>query len=81
MTDAATTTKITKDGYYQISVKLEDGFRFKIPARGYNLKSLLEFEQSLDSVKEHSFKEITKKEFEKMTIGSEEKQAYRKRRI
>ena len=59
MTD--TTTKITKDGYYQISVRLEDDFRFKIPARGYNLKSLLEFEKSLDSVKEHSFKEITKK--------------------
>ena len=58
--------RILKDGYYQISVKLEDGFRFKIPARGFNLKSLLEFEQSLDSVTEHSFKEITLKEYDKM---------------
>ena len=73
------TKKISRDGYYQISVLLEDGFKFKVPARGYNLKSLLEFEQSLDSVKEHSFKEITKKEFEKMTVGLEEKQAYRKK--
>jgi hypothetical protein len=72
--------RINKDGYYQINVKLEDGFRFKIPARGFNLKSLVEFEKSLDSVTEHSFKEITKKEFEKMTIGTEEKQAYRKRK-
>lgn len=79
MTDAA--RKITKDGYYQINVKLDDGFSFKVPARGYNLKSLLEFEQSLEYVKEHSFKEITQKEFEKMTIGTEEKQAYRKRKI
>ena len=75
------TKKISRDGYYQISVILEDGFKFKVPARGYNLKSLLEFEQSLDSVKEHSFKEITKKEFEKMTVGLEEKQAYRKKRV
>jgi len=75
------TKKISRDGYYQISVLLEDGFKFKVPARGYNLKSLLEFEQSLDSVKEHSFKEITKKEFEKMTEGLEEKQAYRKKRL
>ena len=75
------TKKISRDGYYQISVLLEDGFKFKVPARGYNLKSLLEFEKSLDSVKEHSFKEITKKEFEKMTVGLEEKQAYRKKRL
>ena len=75
------TKKISRDGYYQISVLLEDGFKFKVPARGYNLKSLLEFEQSLDSVKEHSFKEITKKDYEKMTVGLEEKQAYRKKRL
>jgi hypothetical protein len=75
-----TTKKISRDGYYQISVVLVDGFKFKVPARGYNLHSLLEFEKSLEMVEEHSFKEITKKEFEKMTIGTEEKQAYRKRK-
>jgi len=32
-------------------------------------------------VKEHSFKEITRKDYEKMTIGVEEKQSYRKKRI
>ena len=64
--------RINKDGYYQINVKLEDGFRFKIPARGFNLKSLVEFEKSLDSVTEHSFKEITKIEFEKMIYGKQE---------
>jgi len=73
--------RILKDGYYQISVKLEDGFRFKIPARGFNLKSLLEFEQSLDSVTEHSFREITLKEYDKMIHGTpqEEKQVRKKR--
>jgi hypothetical protein len=73
--------RILKDGYYQISVKLEDGFRFKIPARGYNLKSLLDFEKSLDSVTEHSFKEISSKEYDKMIYGTpqEEKQIRKKR--
>jgi hypothetical protein len=76
-----TNKKVSRDGYYQISVVLADGFKFKVPARGYNLHSLLEFEKSLDMVKEHSFKEITKKDYEKMTIGVEEKQSYRKKRI
>ena len=55
-----------------MSMSVEDGFRFKIPARGFNLKSLVEFEKSLDSVTEHSFKEITKIEFEKMIYGKQE---------
>ena len=73
--------KISRDGYYQISVVLADGFKFKVPARGYNLHSLLEFEKSLEMVKQHSYKEITKKDYEKMTIGVEEKQSYRKKKI
>jgi hypothetical protein len=76
-----TTKKISRDGYYQISVVLADGFKFKVPARGYNLHSLLEFEKSLEMVEDHSFKEITKKDYEKMTVGLEEKQAYRKKRL
>ena len=76
-----TTKKISRDGYYQISGVLVDGFKFTVPARGYNLHSLLEFEKSLEMVEEHSFKEITKKDYEKMTVGLEEKQAYRKKRL
>lgn len=76
-----TNKKISRDGYYQISVILADGFKFKVPARGYNLHSLLEFEKSLEMVKEHSYKEITKKDYEKMTVGIEEKQLYRKKRL
>lgn len=69
------TSKISRDAYYQISVKLVDGFSFKVPARGYNLKSLLDFEKSLDSVAEHSYKEITEKEYDKMinSVWAEEK--------
>jgi hypothetical protein len=60
---------ILKNGYYQISVVMYDGFKFKIPARGYNLKSLMEFEATLDSVSEYKYKEITLKEYEKLIYG------------
>jgi hypothetical protein len=75
------TEKVQRDAYYQISVKLVDGFRFKVPARGFNLKSLLDFEKSLDSVAEHSYKEITEKEYDKMINSTwvEEKTTIKKR--
>lgn len=61
---------IVKNGYYQISVVMRDGFKFKIPARGYNLKSLMEFEASLDYVSDYKYKEITLKEYEKLIYGN-----------
>jgi hypothetical protein len=70
--------KILKDGYYQINVKMRDGFKFKVPTRGYNLKSMLEFEKSLDYVSDYSFKEITLKEYEKMIYGSPDKKPNRR---
>ena len=75
------TEKVQRDAYYQISVKLVDGFLFKVPARGFNLKSLLDFEKSLDSVAEHSYKEITEKEYDKMISSTwvEEKITTKKR--
>jgi len=39
---------ITRDGYYVIHTKMPSGFEFKIPARGYNLKSWLDFEARLE---------------------------------
>ena len=38
---------IEYDGYYFVDAVTRDGFRLTIPARGYNLKSWLNFEQSL----------------------------------
>jgi hypothetical protein len=63
------TEKILKNSYYQISVEMHDGFKFKVPARGFNLKSLLEFEKSLDYVTKYSYKEITLREYEKLIYG------------
>jgi hypothetical protein len=61
--------KILKQGYYQINVKMSTGFKFKVPARGYNLKSLLDFQKTLGYVAEYSFKAITQKEHEKLIYG------------
>lgn len=38
---------IEYDGYYFVDAVTRDGFQLTIPARGYNLRSWLNFEQSL----------------------------------
>lgn len=61
--------KANRNDYFEISVEMQDGFKFKVPARGYNLKSLLEFEQSLGCVKKYSHKQIDQAKYEKMIYG------------
>lgn len=41
------------DGYYFVDVVTRDGFRLTIPARGYNLRSWLNFELSLGAQAEY----------------------------
>ena len=41
------------DGYYFVDVVTRDGFRLTIPARGYNLRSWINFEQSLGAQVEY----------------------------
>lgn len=57
--------------YIQIDVTYITGFKFSIPARGYNLKSWIEFQESLSSVKKHTYKIITKEEYDKLFYGEE----------
>jgi hypothetical protein len=52
-TPATPVPKIEYDGYYLIDVVARNGFCLTIPARGYNLKSWLNFEKSLGSTVEH----------------------------
>ena len=51
-------TKVNKDAFFQIDVKMQGGFKFKIPTKGYGLKSLLDFQKTLLYVEKYSFKEI-----------------------
>lgn len=55
--------KIEYDGYYLISATSKNGHKSTIPARGYNLKSWLNFEKSLGSEAVH--KQVTEKEYMK----------------
>jgi hypothetical protein len=45
--------KVEYDGYYLIDVVARGGFCLTIPARGYSLKSWLNFEKSLGSAVEY----------------------------
>ena len=44
---------IEYDGYYFVDVVTRDGFRLTIPARGYNLRSWINFEQNLGAQVEY----------------------------
>jgi len=48
---------------------VQNQFKFKIPARGFNLRSLLDFQKSLRSVKSVTYKKISKKEYDKLFYG------------
>jgi hypothetical protein len=50
---AAPALKVDYDGYYLIDVVARNGFCLTIPARGYNLKSWLNFERGLGSTVEY----------------------------
>jgi hypothetical protein len=57
------------DAYFKIDVEM-DKFKFSIPARGYNLKSWLDFQKSLGHhVTKVSYKETSEKVYTKMMWG------------
>lgn len=61
---------VNRDGYYFIDVTWKDGFKHKVPCRGYGLKSQLAFNDSLFWIESHSFYEVTKEQYEEYLWGS-----------
>jgi hypothetical protein len=58
---AAEKAPVEYDGYYLIDAVSRSGHRAVIPARGYNLRSWLNFEHSLNSTTE--YRAVTEKEY------------------
>lgn len=61
--------KVNRDAYFMITVENTDGFKFTIPARGYNLKSWNNFHAGLSNVKKTSVKEVSEKVYIKKLWG------------
>ena len=55
--------KVEYDGYYLVLAETTGGFRSKVGARGYNLKSWVEFHKSLSTTKEVSYIKVTEEEY------------------
>ena len=55
--------KVEYDGYYFLDVVAKGGHKMTVPARGYNLKSWVNFEKSLGSTVE--FRAVPEKEWMK----------------
>ena len=58
--------RVKVEDCFVLSVEHFDGFKFKIPARGYNLKSWLEFENKMSITKKVTVKSITFSEYRKL---------------
>ena len=59
--------KIERDAYYVIHSTMPSGFECKIPARGYNLKSWLAFEDNLRAT--YYYEQTTKAVYEHLVFG------------
>lgn len=63
--------RIKRDAYYVIHTTMPSGFEFKIPARGYNLKSWLDFEARLEC--QCYFEETSKAVYDHLVLGDPSK--------
>lgn len=59
--------KINRDDYFVIYVTMPTGFECKVPARGYNLKSWLAFEDNLKNT--YYYEHTTKEVYEHLVFG------------
>jgi hypothetical protein len=59
--------RVPRDAYYLIEVTLRTDFKFKIASRGYNLKSWLDFQKTMD-VKKVTYNEVTLEEYNKYAV-------------
>ena len=61
--------------FYLITVKWMGGFTHKVPCRGFNLKSMVEFTKSLHYVEEFSYETVPEEEYNKYVYGEPECQS------
>jgi hypothetical protein len=54
------------DDCFVLNIEHYDNFKFKVPARGYNLKSWIDFEKTMPITKKVTIKKITFSEYTKL---------------
>lgn len=59
--------RVNRDAFFVLTIENHGGFKHKVPARGYNLKSWLDFEKGLSITKKVTIKEVTLKEYQKLS--------------
>ncbi len=63
-------TKVDRDAYFVIYATMRSGFECKIPARGYNLKSWLAFEEKLGNT--YYYEQTTEDVYKHLVFGDPE---------
>ena len=59
--------KLNRDDYFVIHTRMSSGFECLIPARGFNLKSWLAFEDKLGAT--YTYEKVTEKVYQHLTLG------------
>jgi hypothetical protein len=73
MSSAAKPLKFSSNSYFMVITTMGSGKQFRIPCRGYNLRSWLDFEASLKLP--HFYVEVPKEEYDgyyNLTDGTED---------
>jgi hypothetical protein len=55
---------MNRDGYYFIDVTWKGGFKHTVACRGYNLRSMIKFQESIFWIEKIMYKEVTQKQYE-----------------
>lgn len=66
------TIKLNRDSYLFIETKWKGGFTHIVPARGFNLKSQLKFNESLFWIESSNWYEVSKENYEEHIYGRTE---------
>lgn len=61
---------VKSDAFFLITVKWKGGFKHKVACRGYNLKSWMDFEDSLEYVDSYNYVETTEEVYNKLVFGA-----------
>lgn len=67
--------EVTRESYVLIDVTWQGGFKHSVPCRGYNLKSQIKFQESLQYIEAFTYRIVTQKEYDAFVFGEPECQS------
>lgn len=77
---APAATKVPYDAYYLMTVKWKHGLTHDILCRGFNLKSWIDFQKSINGVESYNYEEISRQQYDEYFYGVEDEPIKKQRK-